>query len=158
MPNPNIEYINPVLKGFKTSLERVSNIKDPNIKHTMMLEIVRSILDISVKLSIADFNEDIEKREVDITEERMRQERTKRKDQQKDQQTEIGKDGNKNGDNIFENIVNMEKDLKTTREIVENFGIINQKIGEELDQMSKYIQESELKYDDEDDDDDSYEE
>ncbi len=140
MSRPNMEYVRVATKGFENSIDRVSKIKDPIIKHTMMLEVVRSILDISVKLSMTGMNEDIEGQEKDISEKRMQHERTTQKDTIKD---------NKSGKDFFTRIARMEKDINTKKEIVQIFNMINEKIDGELDKMSSYIQESGLK--DEDD-------
>ena len=141
MSGPNMEYVNVAIKGFEASIDRVSKIKDPIIKHTMMLEVVRSLLDISVKLSTAGMNGGIEEHENNIAEKRMQQDRIKQKDTVKD---------NKSGNDLFTKIVRMEKDLDTKKEIVQVFNKINETIDGELDQISKYIQESGPKYEDDD--------
>ena len=129
------------ITGFKASFDRVSKIKDPVIKYTMMLEIVRSVLNISSKVSIVEMSEAIEEHANIITEKRMQQDR-------------IGQGNKVRGDNsgkdLSSKILRMEKELNSKKEIVQIFSTLNVNIDEELGQISEYIQGSMSKHEEDD--------
>ena len=149
MSKSNIEYIKIAIDEVNISIDRVAGIKDPNIKHTMRLEIIRSVFDISMKLSITKMNEEIEEDEKIVVEKKMQRERIKPNDTVKDNNKDNNKD-NKDSDDLSSEIVHIKKDLDTKNEIVRNLNTMNQKIDYNLNQISKYIQESELKCNDDD--------
>jgi hypothetical protein len=141
MTDSNIQYMSVAITGFKASFDRVSKIKDPVIKYTMMLEIVRSVLNISSKVSIVEMSEAIEEHENIITEKRMQQDR-------------IGQGNKVRGDNsgkdLSSKILRMEKELNSKKEIVQIFSTLNVNIDEELGQISEYIQGSMSKHEEDD--------
>jgi len=137
MANVGADYINVAVIGFRDSFDRVSKIRNPVIKYTMMLEIVRSALNISSKMSIVEINEAIKEHENIITDLRMQQGTISQGNKLRDEDS---------GRDLISEISLMEKELNTKKDIVKIFSTLNLDIDDELGQMSEYIQGSMSKH------------